>query len=240
VQPGQLGPQPPQFGERQFRSNIADERVLSKRTTAESADGHVEAPATGIPGCRNFCRSIVRARMQMNTDLDPRVDRAESGTNNIGNLLWSGEADRIRQRNLRDAGVREQIAGRDDLVDAPRISIRIAKSHRDVGNDSETGLKSRLTDSLQRLQRFFGGLVLIATEKLRRDGIRKPSVATASVSTARAAPFELTTMPMISTSSGGSRKARTCSASAICGTAWGETKETASIWRKPAATRVRR
>src|SRR5271165_4735308 len=57
---------------------------------------------------------------------------------------------------------------------------------------------------------------------------------------ARSAPFLLTTMPMISTSAGASRKLRTCSESAICGTAAEETKETASMCRKPAAMSARR
>src|SRR6516225_73850 len=51
---------------------------------------------------------------------------------------------------------------------------------------------------------------------------------------ARSAPFSLTTMPMISTSSGGSRSLRTFLESASCGTAAGETKETASRCLKPA------
>src|SRR5436190_18794199 len=47
-------------------------------------------------------------------------------------------------------------------------------------------------------------------------------------------------MPMISTSSSGPSCSRIFSLSAICGTAFGETKLTASICRKPAATRPRK
>src|ERR1700733_14404086 len=47
-------------------------------------------------------------------------------------------------------------------------------------------------------------------------------------------------MAIISTAGSGSSKARTRSESAICGTAAGDTKETASIWVKPAAARARK
>src|SRR5207248_2565560 len=67
-----------------------------------------------------------------------------------------------------------------------------------------------------------------------------PSVVTRLVAIARAAPFSLTTMPMISTSFGGSSCSRTCSLSAICGTAFGETKLTASIFLKPALMSARK
>src|SRR5208282_635483 len=62
----------------------------------------------------------------------------------------------------------------------------------------------------------------------------KPKVRTASVAMARCAPFSLTTMPIISTSSGGSSAFRTSSESVICGTAFAETKLTASMCLKPA------
>ena len=53
---------------------------------------------------------------------------------------------------------------------------------------------------------------------------------------ARSAPRSFTTMPMISTSSGGSSSLSTFSESAICGTAFGETNDTASMCLNPAAT----
>src|SRR5215467_7862217 len=67
-----------------------------------------------------------------------------------------------------------------------------------------------------------------------------PSVCTASVAIARSAPFWFTTIPMISTSSGGSSCFNTSSESAICGTALGETNETASICLNPAPISARR
>src|SRR6476661_11044256 len=57
---------------------------------------------------------------------------------------------------------------------------------------------------------------------------------------ARSTPFSFTTIPMISTSSGGSRCISTCSESAIWGTALGETNDTASMCLKPAFTSARR
>src|SRR6266566_6665597 len=61
-----------------------------------------------------------------------------------------------------------------------------------------------------------------------------PSVFTACVSMARCAPFSLTTIPMISTSSGGSSSFNTSSESDIWGTAFGDTNETASMCLNPA------
>src|SRR5215831_1322778 len=61
-----------------------------------------------------------------------------------------------------------------------------------------------------------------------------PTVDTALVSIARCAPFSFTTMPMISTSSGGSRSFKTSSESVICGTAFGETNDAASMCLNPA------
>ena len=55
---------------------------------------------------------------------------------------------------------------------------------------------------------------------------------TAPVAIARSAPFSFTTMPIISTSRGGASFSSTPSLSAICGTAFGETKLTASMCRK--------
>src|ERR1700730_5482948 len=60
-----------------------------------------------------------------------------------------------------------------------------------------------------------------------------PSVFTACVSMARCAPFSLTTIPMISTSSGASSSFNTSSESAIWGTAFGDTNETASRCLNP-------
>jgi hypothetical protein len=60
------------------------------------------------------------------------------------------------------------------------------------------------------------------------------------VAIARSAPFSFTTIPMISTPSVEPSCASTCSLSAICGTAFGETKLTASMWRKPASINARR
>src|ERR1700761_4889121 len=67
-----------------------------------------------------------------------------------------------------------------------------------------------------------------------------PNVVTRPVFTARSAPFAFTTIPMISTSSGGSVNSSTASESAICGTAFSLTKLAASICRNPAAISVRR
>src|SRR4029078_7671692 len=68
----------------------------------------------------------------------------------------------------------------------------------------------------------------------------KPRVETDSVAMARSAPFSFTTIPMISTSSGTSICSNTCSLSAICGTAFGETKLTASMCLNPAPINARR
>src|SRR4029453_6065642 len=57
---------------------------------------------------------------------------------------------------------------------------------------------------------------------------------------ARSAPFSFTTIPMISTSLGSSICSSTFSLSAICGTALGETKLTASMCLNPASIRARR
>ena len=84
-----------------------------------------------------------------------------------------GKADGIGKRDGFDAGVGEQIAGGDDLIDAPRVAIGIAECHRDVSNDIEAGLVGEGTDGLERVDGFFGGLVLIAFEEARGDGIGK-------------------------------------------------------------------
>src|ERR1700756_55721 len=60
------------------------------------------------------------------------------------------------------------------------------------------------------------------------------AIDTACVSIARWAPFSLTTIPIISTSSGGSSSFNTSSESAIWGTAFGDTNETASMCLNPA------
>src|SRR6476646_8110228 len=57
---------------------------------------------------------------------------------------------------------------------------------------------------------------------------------------ARSAPFWFTTIPMISTSSGGSSSFKTASESAICGMALGETNDTASICLNHAPISARR
>src|SRR4029077_16754460 len=57
---------------------------------------------------------------------------------------------------------------------------------------------------------------------------------------ARSAPFSFTTMPMISTSLGGSSCSSTFSLSAICGTAFGETKLAASMCLNPTPISARK
>src|SRR6266576_6113680 len=68
----------------------------------------------------------------------------------------------------------------------------------------------------------------------------KPRVETACVAMERSAPFSFTTIPMISMSLGTSICSSTFSLSAICGTALGETKLTASMCLNPTSIRVRK
>ena len=93
---------------------------------------------------------------------------------------------------------------------------------------------------LQRPQRLLLRLPLIPPQKTRRDRIRKPQHVHRSVAIARSAPFSFTTIPMISTPGTGPSSRSTSSESAICGTAAGDTKLTASICRNPASTSRRR
>ena len=77
--------------------------------------------------------------------------------------------------------------------------------------------------------------VLLPTGTLEPHGvINNGADITAPVAIARCAPFSLTTIPIISTSSGGSSSFSTSSESAICGTDFGETNETASMCLNPA------
>jgi hypothetical protein len=52
-------------------------------------------------------------------------------------LFGRRQPDRIRQRDLLHAGVDQQIARARDLIDAPRIAVRISEGHRDIGHQSK-------------------------------------------------------------------------------------------------------
>lgn len=161
------------FSNRNFSSDIANQRVLREGATTESTQGGIKATAAGVIGSGNFCRNVIGARVEMNADLDRTIDRVEDGSDQSGNLLWRGETDGVGEGNLRDAGVREEVAGGNNLVEAPRVIVGIAEGHRDVDDEGEAGLEGGLPDGVESLDGFLGSLVLIAAQKLRGDGVGK-------------------------------------------------------------------
>lgn len=76
---GQLGAETVEFSEGDFRSDIADQRVLREGAAAESTDSHIEAATAGIVSSGDFGRGVVRARVQMNADFYRVVDGVEDG-----------------------------------------------------------------------------------------------------------------------------------------------------------------
>ena len=171
LQVGQSCSQTPQLRHHRFRRDIAHQRILRERAAPEAAHRHIEAAASGTPGGGDLFRGGIGARVQMDADLDPLIERAEHGRHHFADLGRRRQAHRIGERDLRHARVGEQVAGGDDLVSAPWIALGITESHGNVRDQAETRLKRGLTHRFERIERVFGRLVLVAPQEFRRDGV---------------------------------------------------------------------
>src|SRR4051812_11986171 len=134
-----------------------------------------------------------------------------------------------------DVHISHQSHSRRDFFFVPMVAIGVPESHGNINHHTEAGVVGFLFKPFDDLQRFFACLVLVLVQKCLRDGINTSQRLTALVAIARSAPLSFITMPMISTSSGGFSFRSTSSESAICGTAFGETNDTASMCLNPAA-----
>ena len=66
------------------------------------------------------------------SELDAQVfgnHRCEYGGDDFLDKLGCRQADGVGERNALDAGVGEQVAGGDDLIDAPGVAVGIAEGH---------------------------------------------------------------------------------------------------------------
>src|ERR1700722_4902295 len=62
-----------QRGEQRLRGQVADKGVLCEGTATEASDGGIEAAATSLIGCAHLVGGVLRARVQVNADLQPIV-----------------------------------------------------------------------------------------------------------------------------------------------------------------------
>ena len=53
-----------------FRGDVADQHILREGAAAEAADGGVEAAAAGTAGGGDLCGGFVRARVEMDAEVD--------------------------------------------------------------------------------------------------------------------------------------------------------------------------
>jgi hypothetical protein len=68
-----------EFSQRDFSSNIADQRVLREGATSKSTDGSVETAAAGVVGGGDFVCGVGGAGVEMDADFCSLVDLVEDG-----------------------------------------------------------------------------------------------------------------------------------------------------------------
>jgi hypothetical protein len=181
-----------------FRGNIADQRP-GRRASAKAADGRIEASDNRLKAARIRC--FFWSRMQMHSDFDFACGRAPR-TLPCRDLFGGGEAYRIGERNLLTP---ESMSHRTRSTTRRRSTDRRTDFRRPWRDRRlHPGRASRARLPIARSDpETPGSLVLIALKKLGRDGIRKAQRLHGAGAYGPLRAFLLTTIPMISTPSGG-------------------------------------
>src|ERR1700722_10297918 len=118
LQTGEGCAEPGQGGEGNLRRHVADKNVLGEGTSAEAADGGVEAAATGVVSGGDFGGGLLRTRVEMDAKLDLLRVGNDSGDYFLDKLRC-GKPHGVGERDAGNAGVGEQVTSGDDFVDAP-------------------------------------------------------------------------------------------------------------------------
>src|SRR6202012_2088366 len=122
-----------------------------------------------------FGAGLARARVEMHAKVyrwtASGVEIAYDGGDDFFDEPGCCEPDGLCEGDGLDAGVGEQVAGGDDLIDAPGIAIGVAEGHGDVGDDVEAGFIGERSDGFEGVDGFFRRLVLVAFEEAGRDGV---------------------------------------------------------------------
>ena len=207
-----------------FRRNVPDQVVLCEGTSTETADGGVKAAAASVVGGENFGGRLVGAAVQVDTNFQV-IELRHHSRNNFAYFFGRGDSDRVGERDRMDVLYLQQVNRVDDLVARSTGRRRDCQRPSRYRRRYRGRLRRPSSRSFPVLQsRLPASAAGCSAGKSARSNTGNPACARHCVLIARCAPFSLTTMPIISTSSGGSSSLRTSSESAICGTAFGETK----------------
>src|SRR5215471_14874623 len=96
LQSWQLGAAPAECLNDFFRWDISNQSILCEWASAESAECRVEAAATGVICGQHLLSSLIRAAVQMNSDVKVVV-LVEHRADQVSDLLWRRETNSIRQ-----------------------------------------------------------------------------------------------------------------------------------------------
>src|SRR5579871_421373 len=168
----QLRAMPAQYFYDFFRRNVSNQSILREWAASESAECRVKTAATCVVGSQDFFSRLVRATVQMDSDIKVVV-LVEYRAHQIANLLGRGETHGICQRDHVQIFGFEQIESIDNFIWTPGITIGIPKGHGYVDNDSKAGIVGFLLNLFQFVERLLGRLVLILSKECFRDGIWK-------------------------------------------------------------------
>src|ERR1039458_1603224 len=155
-----------------FCRNISNQVILREGTSAETADGGIEAATAGFIGRDDFRGGLVGAAVQVDSYLEITILGHHSG-DDLLNLLGRRYAYGIGKGDRANLLQLEQANGFDDLIYAPVIAVGIAEGHRDVDDSVEPRFIGLLLDLFQFLDSVFQSLPLIVLQKCGRDRIRK-------------------------------------------------------------------
>src|ERR1022692_4908670 len=159
-----------------FCRNIPNQVILREGTSAETADGGIEAATAGFIGRDDFRGGLVGAAVQVDSYLEITILGHHSG-DDLLNLLGRRYAYGIGKGDRANLLQLEQANGFDDLIYAPVIAVGIAEGHRDVDDSVEPRFIGLLLDLFQFLDSVFQSLPLIVLQKCGRDRIRKTQSA---------------------------------------------------------------
>src|ERR1019366_3424976 len=155
-----------------FCRNIPNQVILREGTSAETADGGIEAATAGFIGRDDFGGCLVRATVQMDSDFKVTVF-GHYGGDDFLNFLGRRYAYGIGEGDHANLLQLEQADNFDDLIYAPVSAVGVAEGHRDVDDRFEPGIVGLLLDLFQFLDSVFQSLPLIVLQKSWRDRVRE-------------------------------------------------------------------
>ena len=152
-----------------FGRNVSDQIILRKRASAEPADRRIEAAAAGIERGQDLCPRCGRACCA--GELRPRIPGSPATPRSrLAESVPGLPLRRYPPEKCADSQAGDRPRRFHDLLFAPRIAIRIAERHRNVGDHLQPASSALSLILFNDRLIFFRRLILIPAQKRFGNG----------------------------------------------------------------------